>query len=57
MHILEYNGIDHEWKVLEKGFAIGNGKTIEDAIASARTLTDRPIYQLDENLDYVEVKL
>ena len=43
--ILEKNSIDHRWKVLSDGMTIGDGKTEEKAIASARMLTDEPIFQ------------
>ncbi len=43
--ILEKNSIDHRWKVLSNGFTIGDGKSPEDAIASARMLTNEPIFE------------
>ena len=43
--ILEKNSIDHRWKVLSDGMTIGDGKTEEKAIASARMLTDETIFK------------
>ena len=43
--ILDKNPIDHRWKVLSDGMTIGDGKTEEKAIASARMLTDEPIFK------------
>ena len=43
--ILDKNSIDHRWKVLSNGFAIGDGETPKDAIASARIVTNRPIFE------------
>lgn len=42
---LDHNSIDDKWKVLdEKEFCFGSGETPEDAIASARVVTNAPIY-------------
>ena len=41
---LEYNTIDHRWKVLDKGLCIGDGSTQDEAVQSARIVTYRPIY-------------
>ena len=41
---LSLNQLDYRWKVLEDGFCIGDGKTQEDAVKSARIVTDEPIY-------------
>lgn len=43
--ILEKNSIDNRWKVLSNGFVIGDGATPKDAIASARMLTNEPIFE------------
>ena len=43
--ILDKNPIDHRWKVLSDTMAIGDGVTPADAIASARMLTDEPIFE------------
>ena len=43
---LTLNSIDGRWKVLDKdGFAFGDGETPEDAIASARIVSDAPIME------------
>lgn len=44
MMILSFNHIDHEWKVTEDGYAMGSGKSIKEAIGSARIVSDKPIY-------------
>ena len=41
---LELNPLDFRWKVLENGFCMGDGKTKEAAVKSARIVTDKPIY-------------
>lgn len=42
---LDLNSFDGKWKVLdEKEFCFGSGHTPEDAIRSARVVTDAPIY-------------
>lgn len=42
---LDLNGIDGKWKVLDKDeFCFGSGDTPEDAIRSARVVTDAPIF-------------
>ena len=41
--IIDYNPIDRKWKVLEDAFVLGDGETIKEAVASARTVTDKQI--------------
>ena len=42
---LDHNSIDNQWKVLDKSeFCFGSGHTPEDAIRSARVVTDAPIF-------------
>ena len=42
---LDMNSIDGRWKVLDsKEFCFGDGETPEQAIASARVVTNAPIY-------------
>ena len=42
---LDYNSFDDEWKVLDENeFPYGTGHIPEDAIRSARVVTDAPIY-------------
>ena len=42
---LDRNSIDGKWKVLDKDeFCFGSGETPEDAIRSARVVTDAPIF-------------
>ena len=42
---LKLNTIDHRWKVVdEKGFCFGDGKDSEEAVQSARIVSDAPIY-------------
>ena len=42
---LSFNDIDGHWKVLDsKEFCFGDGETPENAIASARVVTNAPIY-------------
>lgn len=42
---LDHNSIDFQWKILDKdGFCFGSGETPDDAIQSARVVTDAPIY-------------
>ena len=41
---LEFNHIDHEWKVLDNSSTMGSGKTIGEAIDSARIVSDETIY-------------
>ena len=42
---IDYNSFDENWKVLnKKGQIFGSGETPEDAIASARVVTNKPIY-------------
>ena len=42
---LDYNNFDDHWKVLDKNeFPFGSGDTPEAAIASARIVTNAPIY-------------
>ena len=42
---LDHNSIDNKWKVLDKTeFCFGSGETPEDAIRSARVVTDAPIF-------------
>lgn len=42
---LDHNSIDNQWKVLnESEFCFGSGHTPEDAIRSARVVTDAPIF-------------
>ena len=42
---LDYNAFDGEWKVLDENeFPYGTGHIPEDAIRSARVVTDAPIY-------------
>jgi hypothetical protein len=56
---LEQNPFDSRWKVLDNDeFCFGEGETPEDAIRSARVVTDAPIYAnrefkgiIDEVLD------
>ena len=57
MLTLSFNELDEQWHILDGITPISNGDTIEDAIDGARVLTTDPIYQLDENLEYVEVVL
>lgn len=41
---LELNNIDNRWKVVdEDGFAFGDGKTIKEAVQSARIVSNAPI--------------
>lgn len=48
---LKFNDIDNRWKVLDKDdFCFGDGKTIDDAIASARVVSNAPIYDYNEEL-------
>lgn len=50
---LEFNNIDQRWKVVRKsGYTpIGDGSTIDEAIGSARMITDEPIYLDDEVIE------
>ena len=42
---LDLNSIDNRWKVLDTdGFCYGDGETPSQAIASARVVTNAPIY-------------
>ena len=42
---LDRNSIDGKWKILDKDeFCFGSGETPEDAIRSARVVTDAPIF-------------
>jgi len=42
---LDFNSFDGKWKVLDKNeFPYGSGETPEDAIRSARVVTDAPIF-------------
>ena len=42
---LDYNSFDNEWKVLDENeFPYGTGHIPEDAIRSARVVTDAPIF-------------
>lgn len=42
---LDYTAFDEEWKVLnETGACFGTGKCPEEAIKSARVVTNKPIY-------------
>ena len=42
---LDYNSFDNHWKVLDANeFPFGSGETPEDAIRSARVVTNAPIY-------------
>ena len=42
---LDYNSFDDHWKILDKDeFCYGSGETPEDAIKSARVVTNAPIY-------------
>ena len=46
---LDYNSLAEEWKVLsDKGMVFGSGCCPEDAIASARVVTNNPIYANSE---------
>ena len=50
---LEYNGIDNRWKVVdENGFCFGDGRTVKEAVQSARVVTDQDIY-FHDGLVYV----
>ena len=52
--LLEQNDIDHRWKVVDIADNVfGDGKTIKDAIESARLVTDKPIYHYDSNKLYI----
>ena len=57
MLTLTFNELDEQWKVLDGDFPMGSGDTIKDAIASARIVTNDPIFTLNEELEYVEVSL
>ena len=53
---LIWNPIDQHWKIMHKGFPIGDGETIAEAVASARLVTDEPIYDKNEIIaDYGEL--
>ena len=42
---LDLNTLDGQWKILDKNeFCFGSGETPEDAIRSARVVTDAPIF-------------
>jgi len=42
---LDYNSLDEQWKIVDKtGGVFGTGCCPEDAIASARIVTNKPIY-------------
>ena len=42
---LDYNSFDNHWKILDKdGMCFGSGNCPEDAIDSARVVTNAPIY-------------
>ena len=51
---LELNPLDFRWKVLGNGFCMGDGKTKEDAVKSARIVTNEPIYLDGELFDEVK---
>ena len=57
MLTLSFNEFDEQWHILDGITPISNGDTIEDAIEGARVLTTDPIYQLNDDLEYVEVIL
>lgn len=47
---LDYNGFDESWKILSaKGYVVGSGNCPEDAIKSARIVTNEPIYANSES--------
>lgn len=42
---LDYNSFDNHWKILDTNeYCFGSGETPEDAIRSARVVTDAPIF-------------
>lgn len=42
---IDFNSIDRRWKVLDQhGYCVGDGRTIDAAIDSARIVTNRPIF-------------
>ena len=59
MLFLTFNDIDNRWKVVDNTqFAFGDGETPEDAIASARTVSNATIFsdtEPDLIVDKVEV--
>ena len=50
---LDIDDIDHKWKVTDFDKVLSDGKTIKEAIQSARLVTDKSIYHYEANKLYV----